>query len=451
MVPRRPRVRVRPRVLRQRRAGAPRLIERRADVLIVGGGLGGVAAAIAAAGRGLRVVMSEPTDWIGGQLTSQAVPPDEHPWIETHGCTATYRALRDGIRAHYREHFPLTAAARRLPHLNPGACFVSRLGHEPRVALAVLEAMLPPAVELLLEHAPVAAETDGDRVASVTLRGGGEDTVVDGRLVPRRQRDRRAAAADRRRARHRLRVAGDDRRAARAAEHQPGNLQPVTVCFAVDHLAGEDHTIPRPARYDDFAPRFSWVAPDPRTNRPVARRLEPEPRRGPARDRARLRRPRARQGPLALPPHRRARPVRARRLSLGHHARELAAGRLPRRGRCSTGGRPARASSACRSCTGCRPRAASPACGCAATSSATRPTASPSTPTSARRGGCARSRPCASRTSPASAPRASPTASGSAPTGSTCTRRPAATPTSTSRASRSRSRSARSSRSGSRT
>ena len=59
--------------------------------------------------------------------------------------------------------------------------------------------------------------------------------------------------------------------------HQPGNLQPVTVCFAVDHLAGEDHTIPRPARYDDFAPRFSWVAPDPRTNRPVPRRLEPNP------------------------------------------------------------------------------------------------------------------------------------------------------------------------------
>ena len=44
--------------------------------------------------------MSEPTDWIGGQLTSQAVPPDEHPWIETHVCTATYRGLRDGIRAH---------------------------------------------------------------------------------------------------------------------------------------------------------------------------------------------------------------------------------------------------------------------------------------------------------------------------------------------------------------
>jgi len=243
----------------------------------VGGGLGGVAAAVAAAGRGLHVVMSEPTDWIGGQLTSQAVPPDEHPWIETHGCTATYRALRDGIRAHYRAHFPLTGAARRLPHLNPGACFVSRLGHEPRVALAVLQTMLPPAVELLLEHAPVAAESDGDRVASVTLRGGGEDTVVTADWFL--DASETGALLSLTGTEH---VTGFESQAMTGEphappQHQPGNLQPVTVCFAVDHLAGEDHTIPRPARYDDFAPRFDWVAPDPRTNRPVPRRLEPNP------------------------------------------------------------------------------------------------------------------------------------------------------------------------------
>ena len=41
-------------------------------MLVAGGGLGGVAAALAATAHGLEVVMSEPTDWIGGQLTSQA-------------------------------------------------------------------------------------------------------------------------------------------------------------------------------------------------------------------------------------------------------------------------------------------------------------------------------------------------------------------------------------------
>ena len=56
-----------------------------ADVVIVGGGLGGCAAALAALRTGRTVVLTEPTDWIGGQLTSQAVPPDEHPWIEQFG------------------------------------------------------------------------------------------------------------------------------------------------------------------------------------------------------------------------------------------------------------------------------------------------------------------------------------------------------------------------------
>src|SRR5918998_2941782 len=112
--------------------------ERRCDILVCGGGLGGVAAALAATAHGLDVVVTEPTDWLGGQLTSQAVPPDEHRWIERYGCTATYRKLRDGIRVHYRACYPLTLDARLAPALNPGACTVSRLGHEPRGALAVL-------------------------------------------------------------------------------------------------------------------------------------------------------------------------------------------------------------------------------------------------------------------------------------------------------------------------
>ena len=76
-------------------------------MLVVGGGLGGVAAALAAAERGARVVLSEETDWLGGQLTSQAVPLDEHPWIEDFGCTARYRALREG------DPRPLPRAPRR--------------------------------------------------------------------------------------------------------------------------------------------------------------------------------------------------------------------------------------------------------------------------------------------------------------------------------------------------
>src|SRR4051812_49377552 len=102
-----------------------------ADILIVGGGTGGAAAALSACALGRRVILTEETDWVGGQLTSQAVPPDEHPWIEQFGCTRRYRAFRDGVRQHYRDHYPLTRAAATDPQINPGGGSVSRLCFEP--------------------------------------------------------------------------------------------------------------------------------------------------------------------------------------------------------------------------------------------------------------------------------------------------------------------------------
>src|SRR5947207_15649447 len=127
-----------------RALGADRASSLRADVAVIGGGTGGVAAALAAAKLGLSVVLTEETDWIGGQLTAQGVPPDEHPWIEQFGCTRAYRSYRTAVRDYYREHYPLTVQARGQTDLNPGNGSVSRLTHEFHVSVAVLEAMLAP-------------------------------------------------------------------------------------------------------------------------------------------------------------------------------------------------------------------------------------------------------------------------------------------------------------------
>src|SRR5690242_12673839 len=116
------------------------------DVAVIGGGVGGCAAALAAVRNGLRVIMTEETDWVGGQLTSQAVPPDEHAWIESFGATHSYREYRDRVREYYRRNYPLTETARLSRYLNPGNGRVSRLAHEPRVSLAVLEELLAPFV-----------------------------------------------------------------------------------------------------------------------------------------------------------------------------------------------------------------------------------------------------------------------------------------------------------------
>ncbi len=150
------------------------MFETHCDVLIVGGGMGGCAAAMAACSLGLKVILTEETDWIGGQLTSQAVPPDEHPWIEQFGCTARYRDYRDSVRRFYQKNTPLTAAARAERQLNPGGGWVSRLCHEPRIGWSVLNDMLQPAtavgqLEIWLNTVPVSATTRGDAVDSVNL------------------------------------------------------------------------------------------------------------------------------------------------------------------------------------------------------------------------------------------------------------------------------------------
>ncbi|HVK04626.1 MAG TPA: FAD-dependent oxidoreductase, partial [Armatimonadaceae bacterium] len=267
--------------------------EMAADVAILGGGTGGVAAALAALRAGKTVILTEATDWVGGQLTSQAVPPDENPWIEERGCTRSYRRLRDDIRDYYRRFYPLSAEARADPHLNPGGGRVSRLCHEPRVALNVMNGYLLPYVSagrltLLLEHEPVGATTEGDRVTSVTARDrntGAEvvlrapyflDATELGDVLP-------LAGVEY--------VAGAESRDETGEPHavdgpaQPLNQQAVTWCFALSHHPGEDHTIERPEQYDfwreyraPFWPdrQLGWAYPHPITLEPRVPVLFPE-------------------------------------------------------------------------------------------------------------------------------------------------------------------------------
>jgi hypothetical protein len=268
------------------------------DVLIVGGGLGGVAAALAASSAGLEVVLTEETDWLGGQLTAQAVPPDEHPWIESFGCTARYRRLRDAIRDHYRRWYPLTPEARAARHLNPGAGRVSRLCHEPRVALAVIDGMLAPlraAGRLVVLHhtRATAVDVDGDHVRGVRLedtRDGREhevrasyvlDATETGELLPLTGTEHVTGSE--------ARTETDEPHA--SEEARATNMQAVTHCFAVEHRSGEDHTIDRPPSYGRWlafvppgwpGPLLSWETPDPKTGLPRTHTFTPNPDDDPA-------------------------------------------------------------------------------------------------------------------------------------------------------------------------
>jgi hypothetical protein len=266
-----------------------------ADLLIVGGGVGGCAAALAAARSGRRVILTEECDWIGGQLTAQAVPPDEHGWIERFGCTASYRLYRDQVRAFYRAFYPLLPGPRAHPHLNPGNGWVSPLCHEPRVGLAVLHAMLAPHVTagritLWTEHVPIATEADGaDRLAAVivrNLRTGCDarvtapyfvDATENGDLLPL------AGIEHVRGAESRDETGEPDAK----AEAQPDNLQAFSFCFVMDHDQAANHVGPEPANYRYWrsyvpplsppwpGPWLNWDGLNPRTMQVFPYRFDP--------------------------------------------------------------------------------------------------------------------------------------------------------------------------------
>jgi len=250
----------------------------RVDVVVLGGGIGGCMAALAAAKKGLRVLLTEETDWLGGQLTSQAVPPDEHPWIEQFGCTATYREFRNRIRTYYQNNYPMNDEAKQNTLLNPGNGWVSRLCHEPKVAKRVIEDMLAPYVNsgrirILYQFRPIEAATEGDWVQSVTVehRVTGEvialqgsyflDATECGDVLPLAGVEFVMGAEGRK-------ETGEPHA---SEEANPLDMQAFTYVFALDYIEGGDFTIEKPEQYEfwrSFIPRssrfplLSWFAND---------------------------------------------------------------------------------------------------------------------------------------------------------------------------------------------
>jgi len=267
-----------------------------ADIVIIGGSTGGVAAALAAAKAGKRVIMTEESDWIGGQLTSQAVPPDENAWIEKFGSTASYRQFRNKVRQYYMNNFPVTAEARMQAAFNPGNASVSKLSHEPRAALAVLRDMLAPFVHnghlTILEYYKLeSTETDGDRIVSATLRHvvtGDKieltgayflDATDEGDLLPLAGVEYVTGAES-------VEETGEPH--ALPGKADPMDMQAITWCFAIDHLEGEDFTINKPGQYDfwrgyraDFWPdmQLSWAGVVPHSLKPTTYSLFPDGKR----------------------------------------------------------------------------------------------------------------------------------------------------------------------------
>ncbi|MGH8020042.1 MAG: FAD-dependent oxidoreductase [Opitutaceae bacterium] len=206
-------------------------------------------------------------------------------WIERFGCTSRYRRFRDGVRGYYRAHYPLRPEHRADPRLNPGNGWVSPLCHEPRVALAVLQALLAPHVSarrirILTGHVPSAVELDGaDRIealiVSETASGAGRrlcgryflDATENGDLLPLAKVEHVTGSEAR----------TDTGEPGAGAERRPDNVQAFSMCFVLEEGPDESGVIAPPERWTfwrDYVPRLNppwpgrllgWEGLNPRT------------------------------------------------------------------------------------------------------------------------------------------------------------------------------------------
>ena len=241
--------------------------EQTCDVVILGGGLGGSAAALTSSQTAGRVCMTEPTNWVGGQMTSQGISAfDDNEWIETTGATRSFRVLRQKIRDYYAPM--LREGVRADSTLNPGLCWVSYECSEATVDHAMLLSMLEPYVHrgkllILLRTAPVALERQGNRIQDVTvydfasrrfLRLRGTvfiDATELGEFLP-------LAGADF--------VTGAESRAETGEpdaplQADPSAAQSFTYPFILER-GGSTHDSPNPVGYDRYISHFSFQSTD---------------------------------------------------------------------------------------------------------------------------------------------------------------------------------------------
>ena len=229
------------------------------DVVIAGASFGGVAAALAAAaGPNVKVVLLEPSDWVGGQATSQGVTRwDEAAadLTESTGSSSSYRYLRHLIRAQYDGK--RSAVGQQQEHFNPGFAMVGPpfgpKGHpfaaDPQVTRAVLTDLLNNAgVEVKFGATVTAVDAHDGAVHGLTV---GNDTYVGGvyldatdlgDLLPLCGVKWVIGAESR----------ADTGEAQAENVAHPEWIQPFTVPIAVEwRPPGEDHRIPKPDGYDD--------------------------------------------------------------------------------------------------------------------------------------------------------------------------------------------------------
>ncbi len=147
------------------------------DVVIAGGGMGGVGAAVQAARMGCSVLLLEETDWVGGQAMAAAVTSMDEGGTLVRG-RGLYRELCGLIDAHYR---PLG-----INQLT--AYWNGHVAVEPRVGRQLLHVLLGDArgkgvLDLALLTKVAKVSKDGNTVTGVDIASGDQTHHVASKVL----------------------------------------------------------------------------------------------------------------------------------------------------------------------------------------------------------------------------------------------------------------------------
>ncbi len=230
------------------------------EVLVVGGSLGGVAAAHEAASAGADTCLVSLFDWLGGQISSQGTSALDEGYSMF---SKPYAELRSSIWNYYvRTHDidPAFSWQGDEPYNAPGMCWVSHLCFEPAVGAQLVNQLLQPLVvgvgqtglHIFRGYRPLTVERIADTVVAVDFESEAglrlrfeAQQIIDatelGDLLPL------AGAAYRVGAEARAQTAEPDA----PEQAAPECVQPFTYTFALElRPEGEDNRIAEPPGYD---------------------------------------------------------------------------------------------------------------------------------------------------------------------------------------------------------
>lgn len=200
------------------------------QVLVVGGGASGVAAAIQAARDSVSVMLVEPSPWLGGMLTAAGVSATDGNHRLPSGIWGEFR---DKLYQHYGGPDSIATG------------WVSHTQFEPKVGQEILAEMADAEPLLTRMHGywPVNVKKRGDQLLAVRFAGSTGDSLwVKAEVIIEA-----TELGDM------LALAGASYRTGQDSEAHPHNpnIQDLTYCAVLqDYGEGADKTIPQPEDYD---------------------------------------------------------------------------------------------------------------------------------------------------------------------------------------------------------